>query len=151
MDRAGFGPPAAVVLSEPWGHVAEPNDPAVPIDPSGPGADNPPGLGPAGTVHASISDLARYAGVWADEGAPLISSESFEAITTEVSDGFALGWVVASNDGAQELVHDGSNTMFYSTVRISPARDRGLVVVANSGAAQPLVNDLADHILSRYR
>jgi CubicO group peptidase (beta-lactamase class C family) len=62
MSSAGLGAPASSGrVDQPWGHVLE-DDKLKPIPP-GKGADNPPAISPAGRVHASIADLARYAGI----------------------------------------------------------------------------------------
>jgi D-alanyl-D-alanine carboxypeptidase len=146
MERAGFGPPAVNgEPGEPWGHANGP------VDPTAPGADNPAGLGPAGTVHASIGDLADYIRVWLNEGAPLISRDTFDVIVTEVRDGYALGWLLVDVGEDVLLSHDGSNTMFYSTMQLEPGRDVGVVVVANSGGAEEAVHILADHLLNKTR
>lgn len=152
MESAGFGPPAADGGNgDPWGHVVGPDGTPTPVDPASPGADNPRGLGPAGTVHASIADLAKYLQVWIDDGAPLITRETYRVIATEVRDGMALGWLTASFEGAPLLAHDGSNSMFYSTMRVVPDQDWGLVVAANAGSAQRLVTELADHLIARSK
>ena len=59
MTSAGFGAPG-----EPADARRSPGDTAAPsrgpVEP-GPNADNPPAIGPAGTVHASLADWAKYA------------------------------------------------------------------------------------------
>ena len=53
METAGFGAPnTSQGVDAPWGHDPEPV-------PFGPLADNPPALGPAGTVHASLDPNGR--------------------------------------------------------------------------------------------
>ncbi|MEO0326066.1 MAG: serine hydrolase domain-containing protein [Myxococcota bacterium] len=55
MASCGFGPAATVGrVDAPWGHRA-----GEPVPP-GPAADNPPALGPAGTVHCSLADWAKF-------------------------------------------------------------------------------------------
>ncbi|MBN1685681.1 MAG: beta-lactamase family protein [Spirochaetales bacterium] len=144
LERAGFGPPAADgVAGGPWGHAPDP------VDPTSAGADNPPGLGPAGTVHASIADLAAYLRVWLDEGKPLVSRQSYDVIVTDVLDGFALGWFVFRTGDGLVLTHDGSNTMFYSSIYLLPEKDIGVVVTANSGGAEKAVHELTQYLLER--
>lgn len=142
MTSAGFGPPAAGgSTEEPWGHRDGP------VDPTSPGADNPAGLGPAGTVHTSIKDLAKYLSALVSEGDPLISQETFEVITTEVQAGYALGWLVVPGQDPAIFAHDGSNGMFYSTILIIPETNRAVAVVANAGHARPMVEALAGYLL----
>jgi len=85
MHHAGFGAPATVEQpDQPWGHNGAGSK--LTPEPPGPTADNPPSIGPAGTVHCTIEDFARYAG-WhvhgEREGAPTLSRESFEALNGE--------------------------------------------------------------------
>jgi hypothetical protein len=54
MSSAGFGGPAAGGKPQPWGHYDN-NGVFTPTD-----GDNPPSLGPAGTVHASLTDWAKF-------------------------------------------------------------------------------------------
>lgn len=59
MTSAGFGAPASPgQVDQPWGHRMTNGNPE-PIPP-GRGADNPAAIGPAGTVHCSVIDMARY-------------------------------------------------------------------------------------------
>ena len=56
MERAGFGPPGdAARVDQPWGHRRQ-GEKTVPLF-----FDNPSSLGPAGTVHASLEDWAKFA------------------------------------------------------------------------------------------
>jgi CubicO group peptidase (beta-lactamase class C family) len=55
MDSAGFGPPGTVgALEQPWGHTRNLLA-TMPMQ-----AGNPPAIAPAGRVHCSLDDLARY-------------------------------------------------------------------------------------------
>lgn len=57
MTSAGFGAPASPgKVDQPWGHKGAELAPG----PPGPAADNPPAIGPSGTVHCSLPDLAHY-------------------------------------------------------------------------------------------
>jgi CubicO group peptidase (beta-lactamase class C family) len=56
MHSAGFGAPGTEgKVDQPWGHHAD-GKPQVP----GVAADNPPAIGPGGTVHCTIEDWGRY-------------------------------------------------------------------------------------------
>ncbi len=55
MTTGGFGPPNTKgKIDEPWGHVREGGQ----IKPTQ--TDNPPVIGPAGTVHCSIGDWSKF-------------------------------------------------------------------------------------------
>ena len=64
--------------------------------PPGPLADNPPFLGPAGTLHLSVDDLAAWVRehMNGESGAgSLLSADSYRRLHRAVGDRYALGWV----------------------------------------------------------
>jgi CubicO group peptidase (beta-lactamase class C family) len=138
MASAGFGPPASPgKIDHPWGHT-ELGPAALPVAP-GPLADNPLVLGPAGTVHASIEDFARYAALHLDGArgrTRLLEAASFRKLQAPPAAGdYALGWAIhtAAGGAGRILAHDGSNTMFYASAVIAPKRDLAVVVATNLG------------------
>jgi D-alanyl-D-alanine carboxypeptidase len=143
MDSCGFGTPATVDSTDaPWGHRTA-GDTHTPVAP-GPGGDNPPALGPAGTVHCSLRDWARFAQVHL-RGANGVSTAylragSFARMHTAPTGGdYALGWGVASRPWAgalPALTHQGSNTMFLCSVWVVPSRGRVLLVATNAADAR---------------
>lgn len=136
---AGFGPPSVDgELDQPWGHGKQLFQVA-PLQ-----LDNPPLLGPAGRVHLTIRDWARFVSLFLPDRqqAPLLlSAESLEHLQTPVAAvpgeherNYALGWVVRQReDNMTTLSHAGSNTMWYAIVRAMPARRLAFLVVCNSG------------------
>jgi CubicO group peptidase (beta-lactamase class C family) len=140
MDSAGFGPPATPgQVDQPWGHTAGLLG-LKPVPP-GPGADNPPAIGPAGTVHCSLGDLAKYMALHlrgARGAAKLLKPESFQKLHTPIpGQEYALGWLVVERGwaGGAALTHAGSNTMFYTVIWIAPKKDFAVIVAANVGGA----------------
>jgi CubicO group peptidase (beta-lactamase class C family) len=136
MPNAGFGAPASVgKVDQPWGHALEAGK-LVPVPP-GPKADNPPAIGPAGTVHCTIEELARYAAWHARgerTGTATLKKESFIKLHTAPEGGeYAMGWVVAERPwaGGKALWHNGSNTMFYAVMWLAPAKDAAFVAATN--------------------
>jgi len=134
MESAGFGIPGKLgTIVEPWGHR----------DVSGHleavQEDNAPALGPAGTVHASIPDWAKFATLHlqAARGKPrFLKAETFHTLHTPQFGGdYAGGWAVAGRSwaGGTALNHSGSNTTWYATVWIAPARDLALLTATNQG------------------
>lgn len=129
MTTAGFGAPTG---EQPWGHRAD----GKPVQP-GPEADNPSGIGPAGIVHCSIGDWAKFIAFHLTRGqsAPgLLKPESFEKLHTPVDD-FAMGWIVTSRPwgGGDVLTHAGSNTMWYCVVWMAPKKNFAVLVATNHG------------------
>jgi len=61
MNSSGFGAPGhSGKVDQPWATKRDCSPGFEPVPP-GPQADNPPAIGPAGTVHCSLADLAAYA------------------------------------------------------------------------------------------
>lgn len=138
MRSAGFGPPARPgEEDQPWGHV--PDGKRYRPIPPGPGADNPPAIAPAGAVHGSLPDLARYVQCHlrgARGEACLVPPEVFARLHRPAGDEtHALGWVVVSRDwaGGKALTHAGSNTTFFAVIWMAPARDFAVMVASNAG------------------
>ncbi len=98
LRSAGFGAPGtASAVDQPYGHLNPigATRPPHPMPP-GPLADNPLFLGPAGTLHLSIDDLAAYLRehMNGESGAgTLLSAESYRRLHRAVGDRYALGWV----------------------------------------------------------
>ncbi len=142
MTSAGFGAPATLrdgkpLLDQPWGHTARFGLQLTPVAPSSPQADNPPAIGPAGTVHLDMADYGRYlamflAAVGGDT--TFLSADSIERLYTLPDDlePYALGWIVAEVDGRTVLTHSGSNTMFFATMVLDPANNRAVAIAGNA-------------------
>jgi CubicO group peptidase (beta-lactamase class C family) len=147
LRSAGFGAPGtAGAIEQPYGHlnpvgVARPPHPV----PPGPLADNPPFLGPAGTLHLSVDDLAAYVRehMNGEAGAgTLLSAVTFGRLHREVGDHYALGWVDERAEwakGERVIWHNGSNTMWYALIGFLPERRLGLVAVSNGGIGSEAV------------
>ncbi len=131
MKSAGFGPPGTPgKLDQPWGHSAE-------REPSQ--TDNAPALGPAGTVHVTVADWAKFAQLHlrGEQGkARILKAATFRSLHTPPGGGdYAGGWMVLSRPwaGGRALTHSGSNTTWYCTAWLAPARDFGVLVATNMG------------------
>lgn len=137
MKSAGFGAPGTKdAIAEPRGHRAT----GKPVEP-GPGADNPVAIGPAGIVHSSIGDWAKYVQLHLvgekKDATKLLRPESFVTLHTPVADesNYAMGWLVAQRPwaGGRTLSHSGSNTMWYCVTWIAPDKDFAVLVTCNEG------------------
>lgn len=145
MLSAGFGVPAAPrYIDQPWGHQWI-NGNAVPVEP-GTSADNPPAIGPAGTVHCSILDLAKYAALHThghDHESGLLRRSTLLKLHTAVPDNanYAHGWTEVSRpwaDPGKAYTHSGSNLQWYSVIWFAPARQFAVVATCNlAGNANP--------------
>jgi CubicO group peptidase (beta-lactamase class C family) len=157
MTSAGFGPPRGVTpLAQPWGHAIV--DDGFGPTPPGPNADNPPAMGPAGTVHASLADLVAYYQVHL-AGAMgryrLLSAESFAVLHTPASGtDYACGWGAVERTwaGGTALSHAGSNNFWFADVWLAPAKGFGVLVVTNGAGlrSSEAVHDAAVMLITRF-
>lgn len=148
ITSAGFGAPGAPGMKEqpdqPWGHRSS----GTPVPP-GPHADNPPAIGPGGTVHMTLRDWAKFVslhvrGERGEEGL-LLRPETFKVLHAlpQRTDGkqggagsdYAMGWGRAERDwaGGRVLTHSGSNTMWYCVVWAAPEKNFAVLVATNTG------------------
>ena len=159
MTTAGFGAPASVdKVDQPWGHKKKMLSGREPVPP-GPGADNPLAISPAGAVHCSLGDLAKYAAfhMAGERGkSQLLKAESFKKLHTAVADNddYALGWMVLKRAWAngRALMHNGSNTMFYVVVWMAPEKNCAVIVASNVGVDEAFkgCDEVAGKLIDQY-
>ncbi|WP_417487442.1 serine hydrolase domain-containing protein [Maricaulis sp.] len=139
LASAGFGAPgSAESVDQPRGHRSGLFGRRAAYAP-GPTADNPPVLGPAGTVHMSLEDLSRYLAVHMagarGEDTGFLDAGSWEILhTPPFGEHYAMGWAI---DGPR-LIHNGSNTLWLVQMTIWPDRDRAVIIGANDGDVETL-------------
>jgi len=136
MTSCGFGGTGTPgKIDQPWPH----GENGKPRPLNGPLVDNPELLGPAGTVHCSIADWAKFITdqLRGEHGAgALLKPETYKALHTPRFGGeYAFGWEVLSRTWADGTVfqHSGSNTMNFCTVWIAPNRGFAVLAVTNQG------------------
>jgi CubicO group peptidase (beta-lactamase class C family) len=137
MTTAGFGAPGhADTVDEPRGHHQQ-----SPVAP-GRGADNPEAISPAGRVHCSIGDWAKYVALHlrageAVAGLPTILKPATFAKLHAPAKGsdneYAMGWGVAERGwaGGRVLTHSGSNTMWFCVTWLAPKKQFAVLVACN--------------------
>lgn len=157
MASAGFGPPGtAGQVDQPWGHLRE-ADHWKPLQ-----SDNAPALGPAGTVHCTIGDWARYIAehIAGYHGrSRMLNKSTFQQlqVPTEGQE-YAFGWVSVARPWAhgKALTHDGSNKMWYAVVWVAPERNFAVFSATNAGghttaqACDEVAAGLIRHYQSRF-
>ena len=138
MTSTGFGAPGTAGLrDQPWGHMAQGGG-WVPVDPGQPNADNPAAIGPAGTVHTTLSDYLKYAvaHLEGDDGtSTYLTTATFTKLHTPTTGtNNALGWGVFDRAwaGGDALTHAGSNNLWYAVVWLAPARDLAIFAATNA-------------------
>jgi CubicO group peptidase (beta-lactamase class C family) len=153
MTSAGFGSPGRPeTVDQPWGHSASGND----IRPTF--ADNPPSIGPAATIHCSVPDWAKFAALHlgGERGrARLLKPATFRTLHTPPPGfDYAGGWLVGDQSWAdgRVLTHNGSNTAWYATIWLVPARDFAILVATNQGdhAAQTACEEAVTALLRSF-
>lgn len=158
ITTAGFGPMGTVGRTDqPLQHTNS----HAPVEPT-PDADNPPIYDPAGRVHLSIGDWARYIRwVLAAEAGhqTLLSPASAAMLTTAVvPDGsggaYAMGWLIVDRDwaGGRTLTHAGSNGLNYAVAWLAPMRSFAVIAMTNQGPgvmADPL-DPVAGRLIGFY-
>jgi CubicO group peptidase (beta-lactamase class C family) len=166
MSSAGFGVPATPRhINHPWGHTLA--KPALPpgtgnsVTPMAPGvnADNPPAIGPAGTVHCSVLDLAIYVAFHLaahKSDTPLLRQAAALKLHRAYPNNanYAHGWIVTSRPWANgdALTHTGSNTQWYSNLWLAPNRDFAVVALCNLGGdtAFSATDDIAARMIGEF-
>jgi CubicO group peptidase (beta-lactamase class C family) len=166
LRSAGFGWPAAFDPAQPWGHEEEGE--LQPHEPDGE-YQLPVVLAPAGDLHMSVEDLARFAQAHLrglqgrDDGA---RAETFRKLHTPViartdhpsfvDTAYALGWNVrpaGAEPGAGVSEHTGGAGTFIALVRIDPRQNLAIVVMTNAGGASAAraVSQVRSRLEARFR
>jgi CubicO group peptidase (beta-lactamase class C family) len=141
MQSCGFGAMGTPgKIDQPWQHTLVGKSHNA-IEP-GPQADNPPVIGPAGTVHCSIVDWGKFvtAHLRGEAGQPgILKPETFKRLHTSSFGGdYAFGWMVIDRPwaGGRALTHAGSNTMNFAIVWMAPAKDFAVLVMTNQAGGE---------------
>jgi CubicO group peptidase (beta-lactamase class C family) len=150
LKSAGFGPQSSLGrVDAPLGHLLVDGKPKPML--AGPNGDNPLILGPAGTMHMSVLDFAKWVAWHAGEGKrppALVSPDTVKKLHTPVigtgvrenappgtpkTGGYALGWgqVIEDWAPAPAITHTGSNTMNLAAAMFWPETDFGFVMMTN--------------------
>ncbi len=130
MSSAGFGNPNKnKSTDQPWGHKKYvwkwwPSE-----------AYYDELIGPAGRIHCSIADWAKFISLWLTSENPILEHKYLDKLIDPVGDHFyAGGWGVAEHAWAKGITfnHSGSNEIWYASVIVTPKLDRAFVVATNS-------------------
>lgn len=167
ITTAGFGAPGRPGLrDQPLGHDAK----GQPVT-AGPRADNPPAIGPGGTVHMAMGDWAKFVALHlrGDPSNPhrearLLRPESFARLhrpAPGLGEQYAAGWLVtqrgwakgaAPNATGLALDHAGSNTMWFCVTWLAPERDFAVLIACNRGgdAAAKACDQVAGALIKQF-
>jgi CubicO group peptidase (beta-lactamase class C family) len=158
IRSGGFGPPGkSGRFDQPLGHEMK-DGKWVSMDPEARASDNPPAIGPAGTVHMTLRDWMLFAQDQLDGElgrGKLLKPESYRRLHTPATRNYAMGWgVVRAADGSNTvLTHTGSNGYWIADVRIFPKRNLVLLVTTNAGGevAEKADKDIARALQDRLK
>jgi len=158
IKSAGFGPPGTPgELDQPRGHKDEAGR-LVALDPASADADNPPALGPAGTINIALKDWLLFAQDQLDGEhghGKLLKPETYRKLHTPVTGNYALGWGAKLDPEGVPLLltHTGSNGFWIADIRIMPRHDMIFLVVTNAGnaAANQAVKDIGTPFKDRLK
>jgi CubicO group peptidase (beta-lactamase class C family) len=151
--QGGYGWPAATDPAQPWGHWRKLFRGVRAHDPKG---DYQLGalLAPAGDVHVSIEDYARFLqehlrGLRGQDG--LLRAATVQRLHVPTGN-YALGWIIQPVAGARASAHEGSAGTFHAIAVLHPERNLAVAVLANAGfsKAADAARELAHVLLERY-
>lgn len=139
MTNVGFGGAGTPgKIDQPWPHFGN----GKPAPRNGPAMDNPPVMSPAGRVHCTLQDWAKFIQdqLRGARGEPaLLKPESYRKLHSPPFGGdYALGWLVVQRQWGGGLVfnHAGDNTMNFANVWIAPQRDFAILVCTNQSGGR---------------
>lgn len=100
--------------------------------------DNAPVMGPAGSVHATLYDWAKFTLLFADpkgnERLNISADVWKKLLESEAKEGYAGGWIVTERSwgGGRVYTHAGSNTTWYCVVFVAPEKNLCLLAATNA-------------------
>ena len=135
LTSAGFGPPKEP--DAPWGTKGFWRKRPAPPDDAG--SDNPPWLGPAGTMHLTVADLLRWgqAHIRATRGdiPEFLGPKAAANMHSPHARDYGLGWEVTGFRIKRTTLpihgHSGSNSMWMAHLFYSQEQDKVLALVMN--------------------
>jgi D-alanyl-D-alanine carboxypeptidase len=155
MRTADFGWPGANTQDDGflWGHEAR-GDVIIPVDPDG-DYQLPRVLAPAGDVHASLGDMARFASAYlrALQGSEsIIKGETIRTMyRPRIKSG--LGWGVQAAFGFDSVaVYSGSADTYFFVIAVIPEANRTIVAASNAAddEAQQATIELLKLLAAEY-
>lgn len=97
-------------------------------------ADNPPVMGPAGTVHMTLDDLTRFGlaharGAAGEGDSAYLPQDAWRFLhAAPAGSDYAVGWV---RQGPDRIWHNGSNTLWLAELRVDLAAGIAAAAAAN--------------------
>lgn len=160
ITTAGFGAPGSPDhVDQPWGHQSIIGVIKRAVAP-GLWADNNAIMNPAGAVHLSLRDWAKFIDAHLNGEAgesSLLRADSFKRLHRPTLENYAHGWVIDLKSklapGHRMLWHNGSNTMWYTLALLWPEQGTAFLFASNDGdikAAEQAMKSAAKPLAKRY-
>ena len=134
LKSGGFGAPGAGDSARaPVGHEFT-NEAMSPVK-AAPRADSPAVVGPAGTLHMNMQDLARFTyhhAVGEFESDGYLSTHTYRLLHTSRGEDAALGWFTQQWRGHRLIKSTGSNGYWYAIVAAQPEKRVAIAVASNA-------------------
>lgn len=126
ITTAGFGPPPRIRGHMKVGEAFKPQE-----------RDNPLLMGPAGTVHMSLGDWAKFAAAHLGQVEGYLRPETLAAMHEPLEGegpAYAMGWGVRKDEQGRivQLSHAGSNTLWYALIVLEPSKGRARLAAASA-------------------
>jgi len=174
LATAGFGPPGTPgQIDQPWGHgvhrwfsIPVWGSGLTPFDPGSRSADLAPIAAPAGLIHMSMTDWAKFATLHlrGDPANPhhavaLLQPESFAALHQAANNDYAGGWFTGTRtwakgpqpgDTGRVLFHQGDNGRWNCVIWLAPEIDFALLVACNRASMWKPVDDIAGALVKEF-
>ena len=158
MKSAGFGAMGTPgKTDQPWQHILDKQGERRLVEP-GPHSDNPPLLGPAGTVHCSLEDWGLFVtdhirGLRGEKG--IMKRETYDHLHKPLFGGdYAGGWIATDRGwgGGRVYTHSGSNTQNFAVVWMAPIKNFAVLIATNQGgdSSAPTCDKVAGALIQRY-
>ena len=153
MNSGGFGWAAKTHPKEPWGHQGGDPD-FVPHSPKDKYQLQTP-IAPAGDVHVSIIDLARFAQIHLaglNGQAGLLKTTTFEKLHQPIGE-YALGWNAQQIKGLPASTHSGGAGTSYAGIMVYPKKNIAVVIAINASGkgVNEARNKLYGLLLRKYK
>lgn len=150
MSSAGFGWPATPDRQDqPLGHRVA-GDRLVPLPINSP-YRMPHAFAPAGDVHCSINDLARFARLHLDALRGRETPLTEESVKMLHDADFGCGWFPMKIAGHTARWHNGTVGTFFAWMVIWPEHDLAIVVMTNAGNGERACAEVAEAIFKHVR
>ncbi|RYG74611.1 class A beta-lactamase-related serine hydrolase [bacterium] len=154
MSSAGFGTTSSKgKLNAVWSHYRREGKV---VAASGIDADNPAMAAPAGTVHSTLDDWAKYI-LFVLQGAEgqdtTLSKTNFAAMLTPPHGAdYAFGWKTVQCEwgGGTVLTHNGTNQGNFCVAWVAPKRDFAVLVVTNCGGGNKVCDEVVNTLVAQF-